>query len=141
MSLADDIVKEIINEGYLVTEGTVYKGYGICLVAAPDKGRNYDEDAYFKMYGSESLKNPKYVYRIKFKSPELIVSHKNDPHGATSRNSIDSKYRKILINSLEVINTNGDTIWVSLIKEFNKYVPDNYKLPIDLEIPDYNNLK
>ena len=102
----------------LITEGTVYKGYGISLVEAPDKGRNYDEDAYFKMYEYESLKNPKYVYRIKFKIPELVVSHKNDPHGASTKNSMNSKYRKILYKLFR-INRNK---WRYYMGVFNKRI-------------------
>lgn len=142
MSFADIIIEDTdyLKNSIILNEASVYKGDGICLVAAPDKGRNYDEDAYFKMYDSESLKNPRYVYRIKFKNPELIDSHKNDPHGASTKSSINSKYKKILIKSLTIVNADGDSIWVSLIKEFNKYVSDKYKLPLDLPMPNYEEL-
>lgn len=137
MSLFDVIME---NQKVL-TEASVYRGNSINLVAAPDEGRNYDKRAYFKMYDSESLKTVKKVWRIRFTSPELITNHKSDPHGAKLQKSINGCYRDLLIEALNSTTKDGKSVWVSLIEEFNKYVPDQYNLPVDLEMPDYSKLR
>ena len=137
MSLADIIIKE---QG-LLTEASVYRGNSINLVAAPDKNRNYNDLAYFKMYDNESLSKVKKVWRIKFNSPELITSHKNDPHGAKVQENINGDYRDLLIRVLNSTTNDGKLVWAALIEEFNKYVSKQYKLPTDLVIPDYSKLR
>ena len=137
MSLFDTIM-----EGQtFLTEASVYRGNGINLVAAPDKGRNYDDLAYFKMYDSESLKPVKKVWRIKFNSPELITNHKSDPHGAKVQKSINGEYRDLLIQALNSTTKDGKSVWVALIEEFKKFYPAQYNLPLNLPIPDYSKLR
>lgn len=136
MSLADIIIKE---QG-LLTEASVYRGNSINLIAAPDRDRNYGDLAYFKMYDNESLKKVKKVWRIKFNSPELITSHKNDLHGAKVQETINGDYRDLLIRALNSTTDDGKLVWIALIEEFNKYVTKKYELPLDLNIPDYSRL-
>lgn len=137
MSLFDVIMKD----QQFLTEASVYRGNSINLIAAPDDGRNYSNMAYFKMYDNESLKTVKRVWRIKFNSPELITSHKSDPHGAKVQKSINGEYRDLLIKILNSTTKDGKLVWIALIEEFNKYTPVQYNLPLNLEMPDYSRLR
>lgn len=145
MSLADDIVEEIINEGYLITEVTVAADRstnGVLVYIDLDPGKNFGgKNAYFKCIPhNENIKNFNPA-RISFTSPEYIIHYKS-----SKQFKLDNKQKKSLIKLLNKKHESGYTNWQVLIIRFNEAIlassKDNskYKLSLDLPIPDYEEL-
>lgn len=128
----------------------------LCIVVNPDLNRIGDE--YFKVYNNSSKIKASKIARISFRNSRYIVHHINDGKDIWYLNS---RERKMLMDCLCSVVSSEDsrlTIYQLAIVAFNRERFDMNKtdslnntvdnpnpefpnaLPIDLPMPDYNNL-
>ena len=149
-----------IEEGEVLTEfSTVARDYGlnVSLVINPDKNRNLKNTEYFKFYNNARPDNASKIARIKFRSPEYVIHHKNRGKENWFLNPAEKNILMKLLNQPCEKHTRF-SIWQGLILDFNYETGLDYKetkknkqisrfgmphpdyLPIDLKIPDYSEL-
>ncbi|MDE6035609.1 MAG: hypothetical protein K2G36_06830 [Ruminococcus sp.] len=149
-----------IEEGEILTEfATVERNdnLNISLAVNPDQNRNLKYMEYFKFYNDKNPYKARKIARIKFRSPEYVIHHKNRGKENWFPNS---KEKRILMQLLRqpCEKHPGFSIWQGLILDFNYETGLSYEetkrnkqlsrfgmphpeyLPIDLKIPDYSEL-
>lgn len=148
---AVDIEADEILTGF-VTVGR-FKEENMSVAVNPDANRNKVNTEYFKVYNNEFPDKATKIARIKFRTCEYVI------HNNNGRKTVWFPDRDEIRNLVRILNypsakDKGFTVWQSLILSFNfengldfeatqnnRSVNPAYPdyLPIDLEIPDYEN--
>lgn len=155
-------LRQAIAEDYLYEFASIAKGDNNFIAVNPDPSRGWYKKEYFKAYNNDNARKADKVIRIKFRTPEYVY-HKNKD--GKKDWSLNSKEKKALIRLLQKPSKfNNLSNWQYAILQFNleafdisfddclnltteeqskmdKNNPKKYYLPIDLPMPDYNQLK
>lgn len=148
-------LQNILNEEKLYEMASVTKSGVPSIKLQVDRGRNYKDIEYFKVYDNDSYSKATKSARISFREP-IYISHKN-PDGKQAW-ILNSKDKRGLIRQLtqpsRLFKSGDFLIWHDCIAYFNNeaygvdfedslniLIKDNPKyLPIDLPMPDYTKL-
>lgn len=158
----NEVIDQSIYEDCFYEFASITKGDNNFIAVNPDPSRGWYGEEYFKAYNNDNARKAEKVIRIKFRAPEYVFHKNND---GKKDWILNSKEKKKLINllqkpskfnnltnwqyailqfNLEAFDINVDdclTLTIEKQEQMDKNNPQKYYLPIDLEMPDYTDLK
>lgn len=155
-------LRQAIAEDYLYEFASIAKGDNNFIAVNPDPSRGWYKKEYFKAYNNDNARKADKVIRIKFRTPEYVYHKNKDGKKDWSLNSKEKKllirllksksrvpnltnwqYAIIQFNTEAFLNENPEifkTLTIAEQSKMDKNDPRKYYLPIDLPMPDYNQL-
>lgn len=149
MSLFDTIMEGYLDkheENQSILEKTIAvdsnSKHGVLVYIDLDPGQNFGGDnAYFKCIPQSADIKSTNPARISFRNPIYLVHYKD-----SKQFILDQKQKRSLMTLLQSSHKSGNIVWEELIYQFNQVIMsrgknnEQYKLPLDLPIPDYRRL-